>query len=176
MLNPQYFKTIIPAQRTPEQIKLCLERQLKDPDLQSISLDHKGRVLVAGRVLRFLLEVKQKPAGQTTIVGKGYWSRTGLILCGFLLFFPLAVIYLAVSWGAACRFNRSVRQVVQDSSASVALAADCPSAQQEPAVPADHSRDYIQDLERLAYLHQKGALSADEYATQKQRILEQAHP
>ena len=66
MLNPQYFKTIIPAQRTPEQIKLCLERQLKDPDLQSISLDHKGRVLVAGRVLRFLLEVKQKPAGQTT--------------------------------------------------------------------------------------------------------------
>jgi hypothetical protein len=88
MLNPQYFKTIIPAQRTPEQIKLCLERQLKDPDLQSISLDHKGRVLVAGRVLRFLLEVKQKPAGQTTIVGKGYWSRTGLILCGFLLFFP----------------------------------------------------------------------------------------
>jgi len=174
MLNPQYFKTKVVGKVTVEDLKRHLELRMKDPDLQTIYVDPRQRIVVAGRVLKFFVEVKPKSADLTIVVGKGYWVRAGLVLVGFLLFFPLAIVYLAVSWSAASRFNRCLHGAVE-SFAGAASTQVHQDEYREPGVPAGGAADYLKDLERLAGLKEKGALTGEEYAAQKQRILDQLH-
>ena len=174
MLNPQYFKTTISGTISVEQLKQQLSAHFRDPDLQNIYIDPKQRLVVAGRVLNFKIELKRNTTDQTVVIGKAHWSRIGIILVGVLLFWPVAFVYLWMSWGAASRFNQGIRHVVESGGSPDRNRAP-QEEYHEPPVPAGSSADFLKDLERLAVLREKGALTEDEYTAQKQSLLNQPH-